>query len=221
MNSKNIVRQTFYTKYGKRCLDVLLALGAIIVLAPVILLIAILVRCKLGSPIIFHQNRPGYHEKVFRMIKFRSMTDKRESNGELLSDEARLTLFGSKLRSTSLDELPELWNIIKGDMSIVGPRPLLVHYLPLYNERQKHRHDVRPGFTGYAQINGRNNITWKEKFELDVWYVQNVSLWLDIKIIFKTIIIVIKREGISSKNSATTEIFKGSEELEKINDNRC
>lgn len=221
MNSESIARKTFYTKYGKRFLDFILALAAIVVLSPVILIIAVLVRFKLGSPVIFHQNRPGYDGKIFGLIKFRSMTDERDADGMLLSDEVRLTPFGRRLRSTSLDELPELWNIVKGDMSIVGPRPLLVQYLPLYNQKQIHRHDVSPGFTGYAQVNGRNSITWEEKFELDVWYVQNVSLWLDIKIILQTIMIVVKRDGINSQNAATMEEFRGVVIVEEVNDNRC
>lgn len=211
MNSENIARKSFYTKYGKRCMDFILGIIALVILSPVILITGILVRYKLASPVIFHQDRPGYNEKVFKLIKFRSMTDEKDEEGNLLSDEVRLTSFGKKLRSTSLDELPEIWNIVKGDMSIVGPRPLLVQYLPLYNEKQKHRHDLRPGFTGHAQVNGRNSISWEEKFDLDVWYVQNVSLLLDIRIILQTVKIVIKRDGISSQNTATMEIFRGSE----------
>lgn len=214
MNSENIARSTFYTKYGKRCMDFILGLIALVILSPVIITTGILVRFKLGSPVIFQQNRPGYNGKVFKLIKFRSMTDEKDEEGNLLSDEVRLTSFGKKLRSTSLDELPEIWNIVKGDMSIVGPRPLLVQYLPLYNEKQKHRHDIRPGFTGYAQVNGRNSISWEEKFDLDVWYVQNVSLWLDILIILQTVKIVIKRDGISSQNTVTMEAFRGSENIE-------
>lgn len=199
-----------YTKYFKRIFDFILALLAVIVLSPILLIVAVLVRTKLGSPVIFKQERPGLHGKVFTLYKFRTMTDAKDENGDFLPDEVRLTKFGKLLRSTSLDELPELFNIVKGDMAIVGPRPLLVRYLPLYNEHQRHRHDVRPGFTGYAQVNGRNSISWEEKFDLDVYYTQNVSLLLDIKIIFKTIKVVLVREGISSETSATMEEFMGS-----------
>lgn len=201
-----------YQNYVKRGLDLILSLIAIILLSPIILTVAILVRVKLGSPILFKQERPGKKEKIFLMYKFRTMTDKKDENGELLPDEKRLTGFGKKLRSTSLDELPELFNILKGDMSIVGPRPLLVQYLPLYNERQRHRHDVRPGFTGLAQINGRNSISWEEKFEWDVMYVENISLWNDIKIVLKTVGVVFHRTGITSDTSATMEAFCGNRE---------
>lgn len=199
-----------YPKYFKRILDFMLSLMALIILSPVFLIVAILIRAKLGSPIIFKQERPGRYEKIFTMYKFRTMTDAKDDDGNLLSDEVRLTNFGKLLRSTSLDELPELLNIIKGDMSIVGPRPLLVRYLPLYNEQQKHRHDVRPGFTGYAQVNGRNAISWEEKFDLDVQYVKRISFILDVKIIFKTIKTVLFKEGISSETSVTMEEFRGS-----------
>lgn len=202
-----------YQKYIKRGLDFILALIASIILSPVILIVAVLVRIKLGSPVLFKQPRPGKNEKIFNMYKFRTMTDEKDENGELLPDEVRLTKFGKTLRSTSLDELPELFNILKGDMSIVGPRPLLVRYLPLYNERQKHRHDVRPGFTGLAQVNGRNSISWEEKFEWDVKYVEHVTFLQDCRIILKTIGVVLKRDGISSTTSATMEEFKGSEGL--------
>ncbi|MCI6204420.1 MAG: sugar transferase [Lachnospiraceae bacterium] len=199
-----------YRKFVKRCLDFILALIAIIVLSPILLIVAILVRCKLGSPIIFKQQRPGLHEKIFCMYKFRTMTDAKDVDGNLLPDEERLTKFGKALRSTSLDELPELFNILKGDMAIVGPRPLLVQYLPRYNERQHRRHDVRPGFTGLAQVNGRNSISWQEKFEWDVKYVEQVSFVLDMKIIAKTVGVVLKRDGISSETSATMEEFLGN-----------
>lgn len=199
-----------YKKYIKRLLDILLSGFALIVLSPVLLIVAILVRTKLGSPVIFHQERPGKDGKIFTLCKFRTMTDGRDDNGNLLPDEVRLTKFGKMLRATSLDELPELWNIFKGDMSIVGPRPLLVKYLPLYNEEQKHRHDVRPGLTGLAQINGRNAIIWEKKFEYDVEYVRNLSLALDIKIVIGTITAVLKKDGISSETSVTMEEFKGS-----------
>ena len=200
-----------YKRFVKRCLDVLLSLIALIILSPVLLIVAILVRCKLGSPIIFKQQRPGLHEKIFCMYKFRTMTDAKDEQGNLLPDEVRLTKFGKALRSTSLDELPELFNILKGDMAIVGPRPLLVQYLPRYNERQHHRHDVRPGFTGLAQVNGRNSISWQEKFEWDVKYVEHVSFAMDVKIICKTVGVVLHRSGISSDTSVTMEEFKGNE----------
>lgn len=201
-----------YQKYIKRGLDLILALTASILLGPVMLIIAVLVRVNLGSPVLFKQQRPGKNEKIFFMYKFRTMTDKRDDNGNLLSDEVRLTRFGKVLRSTSLDELPELFNILKGDMSIVGPRPLLVQYLPLYNERQKHRHDVRPGFTGLAQVNGRNSISWEEKFEWDVKYVENITFCNDLKIILKTVSVVLHRTGISSDTSVTMEAFAGNKE---------
>lgn len=200
-----------YKRFVKRCLDFLLSLAALIILSPVLLLVAILVRCKLGSPILFKQKRPGLHEKIFCMYKFRTMTDAKDADGNLLPDEVRLTKFGKLLRSTSLDELPELFNILKGDMAIVGPRPLLVQYLPRYNERQRRRHDVRPGFTGLAQVNGRNSISWQEKFEWDVRYVENVSFLMDLRIIAKTVKVVLKRDGISSETSATMEEFRGDE----------
>lgn len=200
-----------YKRFVKRCLDFLLSLAALIILSPVLLLVAILVRCKLGSPILFKQERPGLHEKIFCMYKFRTMTDAKDADGNLLPDEVRLTKFGKLLRSTSLDELPELFNILKGDMAIVGPRPLLVQYLSRYNERQRHRHDVRPGFTGLAQVNGRNSISWQEKFEWDVRYVENVSFLMDLRIIAKTVKVVLKRDGISSETSATMEEFRGNE----------
>lgn len=205
-------RAGFYEKYIKRILDFLLALVAIIILSPVILITALLVRVKLGSPVIFCQKRPGKDEKIFSMYKFRSMTDEKDENGTLLPDEVRLTGFGKKLRATSLDELPELFNILKGDMSIVGPRPLLVSYLERYSEEQKHRHDVRPGLTGLAQVNGRNAISWEDKFAYDVEYVKKVSFINDVKIIFMTVGSVVKRDGISSATSATMEEFKGSGE---------
>lgn len=198
-----------YARYIKRLLDVISSLFAIVILSPLFLCTGILVKKKLGTPVLFKQERPGKDGKIFQMYKFRSMTDERDENGELLPDEIRLTSFGKKLRSTSLDELPELFNIFKGDMSFIGPRPLLVKYLPLYSERQGHRHDVRPGITGYAQVNGRNAISWEEKFEKDVWYVEHISFWTDVKVLFKTVSVVLKREGISSENAATMEEFRG------------
>jgi len=203
-----------YERYFKRPLDIILSLIAIIVLSPLMLIIAVLVRIYLGSPVIFKQQRPGLNEKIFTMYKFRTMTDERDENGELLPDSERLTKFGKFLRSTSLDELPELFNILKGDMSIVGPRPLLVEYLPLYNEHQKRRHKVRPGLSGLAQVSGRNAISWEERFDLDVEYVDNVSFLLDIKIIFLTLKKVILREGINSNTSVTMEPFRGTIEME-------
>lgn len=198
-----------YRNCIKRLLDIIISLCGIIILSPVYLVLAILVRLKLGSPVLFKQDRPGKDEKIFKLYKFRSMTDAKDENGNLLPDEDRLPMFGKKLRSTSLDELPELFNILKGDMSIIGPRPLLVRYLPRYNEFQKHRHDVRPGLTGLAQTHGRNAITWEKKFEYDVEYVNNLSFALDVKIFLETVWAVLKREGISSETSATMEEFMG------------
>ena len=200
-----------YKLFFKRFFDFILSLIAIIMLSPVYLIVIVLVRIKLGSPVFFTQKRPGKDEKIFKMYKFRTMTNEADENGNLLPDDKRLTKFGKLLRSTSLDELPELFNILKGDMSIVGPRPLLVRYLPLYNEYQKHRHDARPGFTGWAQCNGRNSISWEEKFDLDVYYVNHITFLLDVKIIFKTVKTVLCREGISSEASATMEEFRGSQ----------
>lgn len=202
-------KQGFYEKYVKRLIDVLLSGIALIVLSPVFFIVALLVRVKLGSPVIFKQKRPGLHEEIFEMYKFRTMTDQRDEDGSLLPDEVRLTNFGKTLRSTSLDELPELWNIFKGDMSIVGPRPLLVEYLSLYSEEQRRRHDVRPGLTGLAQVSGRNAIGWEEKFEIDVEYVHEISFLLDSKIFFSTIVKVIQRDGISSENNSTMTKFEG------------
>lgn len=204
-----------YKRFFKRPLDFLLSLIALIVLSPLLLFMAILVRVKLGSPVIFKQQRPGLNEKIFTIYKFRTMTDEKDENGELLPDSDRLTPFGKFLRSTSIDELPELVNILKGDMSIVGPRPLLVEYLPLYNEKQKLRHTVRPGLTGLAQVNGRNAITWEEKFDLDVKYAKNLTLKIDLFIVFRTIEKVIKREGINSKDDVTMESFKGNLEVNR------
>ena len=199
-----------YRKFFKRFFDVLLSGCALILLSPVLLIVAVLVRTKLGSPVIFCQERPGKNEKIFKMYKFRSMTDARDENGVLLPDEVRLTRLGRILRSTSLDELPELWNILRGDMSIVGPRPLLVKYLPLYNEEQRHRHDVRPGLTGLAQVNGRNAITWEDRFIYGVRYVSRITAWGDLKILLQTVSSVMRREGISSGTSATMEEFQGT-----------
>lgn len=203
-------KKGFYESFIKRPQDFILSLLAIIVLSPVMLITALMVRIKLGSPVIFKQERPGLNEKIFRLYKFRTMTDKKDADGRLLPDAERLTSFGKKLRSTSLDELPELFNILKGDMSIVGPRPLLVRYLGRYNAFQRRRHEVRPGFTGLAQVNGRNAIAWEEKFKYDVRYVDNISFIGDWKIIFKTIKTVLRHDGISSDTSATMEEFMGS-----------
>lgn len=199
-----------YQKYIKRLLDIILSGMALIVLSPIFIIVYFLVKFKLGTPVLFVQERPGMNEKIFKMYKFRTMTDKRDKDGELLPDEIRLTKFGKLLRSTSLDELPELWNIFIGDMSIVGPRPLLVQYLPLYNDYQSQRHLVRPGLTGLAQVKGRNALTWPEKFKWDVEYVQKISFSNDIRIILLTIVTVFKRDGISSEESATMEPFKGN-----------
>lgn len=190
-------KQGIYARYIKRILDVLLSGCALIVLSPVLLIVAVLVRTKLGSPVIFCQERPGKDEKIFKMYKFRSMTDERDENGELLPDEVRLTHFGKVLRSTSLDELPELWNIFKGDMSIVGPRPLAVGYLPYYTEEERHRHDILPGLTGLAQVHGRNALAWEARFSYDVQYVQTISFGLDLKILFLTVKRVLVHEGIA------------------------
>jgi len=194
----------------KRIMDFSGAMCALVILSPVVVFSILAVRIKLGSPIFFRQVRSGKSGAPFSMIKFRSMTNSKNSEGELLSDALRLTKFGQFLRSSSLDELPELWNVLKGDMSLVGPRPLLMEYLPLYSNRQARRHDVRPGITGWAQVNGRNALSWEEKFELDVWYVENRTLWLDIKILFLTVWQVVKRDGISQDGEATMSKFTGS-----------
>lgn len=204
-----------YRKYIKRILDFVLSLIALVILSPVLLIVSILVRVKLGSPIIFKQKRPGLNEKIFTMYKFRTMTDKKDQFGELLPDSERLTKFGKSLRSMSLDELPELWNILKGDMSIVGPRPLLIEYLPLYNKKQRKRHDVRPGLTGLAQINGRNAIAWEKKFDLDTKYVNEISFLKDAKIVLLTVRKVFVREGISSSVSDTMEPFCGTTQIKE------
>ncbi|OMC67812.1 sugar transferase [Paenibacillus odorifer] len=205
-----IRKKGVYERYIKRPQDFFLSAVALLLLSPVLLIIAILIRLKLGGPVIFVQQRPGLNEKTFKMYKFRTMTNEYDANGELLSDSIRLTSFGRFLRSTSLDELPELWNIVRGDMAIVGPRPLLVQYLSLYDEEQKRRHDVRPGLTGYAQVNGRNALCWEDKFKLDVEYVDKISIVVDWKIFFLTIKKVVIREGIHSENSITVEPYRGS-----------
>ena len=200
-----------YKNYIKRIIDLLLAAIGFLIISPVFLLLWLLLAvANKGAGAFFTQERPGKNERIFRVIKFKTMTDERDSEGNLLPDAERLTKMGKFVRSTSLDEIPQLLNVIKGDMSLIGPRPLLVQYLPLYNEKQKRRHVVRPGITGWAQVNGRNAISWEEKFELDVWYVEHVSFLLDIKILLKTVYNVFKREGISSDTSATMEAFKGN-----------
>ncbi|SCH01791.1 Putative colanic biosynthesis UDP-glucose lipid carrier transferase [uncultured Clostridium sp.] len=199
-----------YRNYIKRILDVLLSGTGIVLLSPVYLVLWVLVRSKLGTPVLFKQDRPGKNEKIFKLYKFRTMTDARDGNGNLLPDEVRLTSFGKTLRATSLDELPELFNILKGDMSLVGPRPLLVKYLPLYNEFQRHRHDVTPGLTGWAQVNGRNTISWEDKFEKDVYYVEHLSFWLDLKILFLSVAVVFRHQGVNSGTDATMEAFTGT-----------
>lgn len=205
-------------KYIKRFFDIVSSLLAIIILSPVLVITSIFVRTKLGSPVLFKQERPGKDEKIFTLMKFRTMTDERDENGELLPDEIRLTKFGKFLRSTSIDELPELFNILKGDMSVIGPRPLLVRYLPRYNAHQHRRHEVRPGLSGWAQVNGRNTVSWEDKFDMDVEYVDNYNLVMDIKILFMTVINVLKHDGISSETSATMEEFMGLEaEKQEVN----
>ena len=204
-----------YEKYFKRPQDFLCALLAIIVLSPIMIVTAILVRIKLGSPVLFTQERPGKNGKLFKLYKFRTMTDDCDSEGNLLLDKERLPKFGQKLRSTSLDELPELFNMLKGDMSVVGPRPLLARYLPRYNEHQARRHEIRPGFTGLAQVHGRNAVSWEEKFDWDVKYVDHITFLGDWKIIFKTVTTVLKREGVSAAGEATTSEFMGNNENER------
>lgn len=201
-----------YEKYIKRPQDMLCALLALIVLSPILFITAFLVRVKLGSPVIFKQERPGLNGKIFTLYKFRTMTDERDSEGNLLPDEVRLTKFGKLLRSTSLDELPELLNILFGDIAVIGPRPLLVEYLPRYNAEQRRRHEVRPGLSGLAQVNGRNAISWEDKFKYDVQYVEHVTFLGDWKIILQTVLNVIKRDGINSETAATMEVFMGTEE---------
>lgn len=198
----------------KRQFDFTLATLGMLILSPVFLVLMLLIRLKLGAPIFFTQARPGLHGTPFRMVKFRTMTDVRDTAGNLLPDGERLTVFGKFLRASSLDELPELWNVLKGDMSLVGPRPLLMEYLPLYSEKQSRRHEVRPGITGWAQVNGRNALRWEEKFKLDVWYVDNRSLWLDVKILWLTAWHVVRRSGISQDGHVTMEKFRGSTQPE-------
>lgn len=197
-------------RFVKRCMDLFVALAGIIFLAPLLLIVVLLIWIRMGRPFLFRQMRPGLNGKPFNMYKFRTMSDERNESGDLLSDELRMTKLGKMLRSTSLDELPELFNVLKGDMSLVGPRPLLMKYLDRYTPEQARRHEVKPGITGWAQVNGRNAISWREKFALDVWYVEHCSLWLDVKILFMTIIKVLKREGISADGEVTMPEFMGS-----------
>lgn len=202
----------------KRLIDITVSSAALVALSPVLVITAYKVKKNLGSPVFFKQTRPGLNGKPFEMIKFRTMKDATDKDGNLLPDSERLTRFGQKLRSTSIDELPELWNVLKGDMSLVGPRPLLMEYLPLYNSEQARRHDVRPGVTGYAQVNGRNAISWEQKFALDTWYVDNQSLWLDFKILAKTVKQVLIKDGISAKGEATMSKFTGSTTVNTVLD---
>ncbi|MBE6025109.1 MAG: sugar transferase [Cellulosilyticum sp.] len=199
-----------YAKFFKRLIDFILALVGIVVLSPLLLILIILGAIFMGGNPFFTQERPGLHERVFKLVKFRTMDNRRDANGELLPDEVRLNKYGRFLRASSLDELPELFNILVGDMAIIGPRPLLVRYLPRYNEEQRHRHDVRPGLTGYAQAHGRNSVSWEDKFAMDVWYARNISFALDCQIIVDTVKAVVKRDGISSETSATMEEFMGT-----------
>lgn len=201
----------FYRRYGKRFLDVVVSASALVIVLPFLLLIAGLVRLYMGSPVLFCQQRPGRGGEAFEMVKFRSMKDARDAHGVVLDDAQRLTRFGRILRATSLDELPELWNVLRGEMSLVGPRPLLMEYLPLYTPRQARRHEVRPGITGWAQVNGRNSLDWESRFECDVFYVDNLSFWLDLKILWLTVRRVLVRDGISAQGHATVEKFRGSD----------
>jgi bacterial sugar transferase len=210
--TKNKKCKGVYEKFVKRPMDCFLATSCLLIFSPLMLILAILVRIFLGTPVLFEQDRPGKNGKVFKLYKFRTMTNKKDKNGQLLSDELRLTAFGKILRSSSLDELPELFNIIKGEMSLIGPRPLLVQYLPLYNQEQARRHEVRPGLTGLAQSRGRNSLSWEEKFKLDVEYVDNITFLGDLKIIVDTVVQVLNREGISDNTGVTMEEFRGSRE---------
>ena len=213
-NSKKSIHKPkgIYEAYFKRVIDFISGILVLVVLCPLYLVLAIMVRIKLGSPILFTQDRPGKDEKIFKLYKFRTMTDERDEKGELLPDDKRLTSFGSWLRRTSMDEIPEAFNIIKGDMSLIGPRPLLVRYIDRYNEEQHHRHDIRPGLTGYAQAHGRNTLSWEDKFAMDVWYTNHVTFIEDMKIVWYTVMTVVKRDGISSETSATMEEFYGTPE---------
>jgi sugar transferase EpsL len=205
-----------YRTTGKRLLDLAIAIPLAIVMTPLLAVILLLVRSKLGSPVIFCQERPGLHGGIFKMYKFRSMTDERDATGKLLPDDVRLTAFGRWLRASSLDELPEIWNVIRGEMSLVGPRPLLVRYLPLYSPEQARRHDVRPGVTGWAQINGRNAISWEQKFALDVEYVEQCSLAMDLRILYRTAFKVLRRDGVSAADHVTMPEFQGQPKQERL-----
>ncbi|WP_020681715.1 sugar transferase [Marinobacterium rhizophilum] len=196
---------------SKRIFDILVSASLLMLLLPIYLLVAGFVGLFIGTPVLFSQIRPGQYGRAFKLFKFRTMSDETGADGQLLPDEHRLTAFGRLLRSSSLDELPELWNVLLGNMSLVGPRPLLMEYLPLYNDKQRRRHEVRPGITGWAQVNGRNNLSWEEKFKLDVWYVDNRTFWLDLKILWRTVMKVILREGINAQGQATCEKFRGSD----------
>lgn len=209
------MKNTFYSRFGKRFLDILISFIALVLLCIPMAVLALLVRIKLGAPVLFTQDRPGKDEKIFRLYKFRTMTNARDADGNLLPDDVRLTKFGKILRAASLDELPEFFNVFKGDMSLIGPRPLLVAYLPLYSETQRHRHDVRPGLSGLAQCSGRNLLSWEDRFALDVEYVRTLSLKTDISIVIKTVRGVLRHEGISSETSVTMEPFRGSEQTEE------
>ncbi|MCA8988243.1 MAG: sugar transferase [Planctomycetaceae bacterium] len=203
--------QTFYQRYGKRIFDVTVCLLVFAFAWPIMIVLSLLIACYLGRPVCFCQSRPGRNGKLFTMWKFRSMTNARDAQGELLPDAQRMTRFGKLLRSTSLDELPELWNVLRGEMSLIGPRPLLVQYLPLYSERQARRHEVSPGVTGWAQVNGRNGVPWEERFEMDVWYVENCSFRLDLFILWKTFVTVFQRKGVSAEGHVTMPPFAGTE----------
>lgn len=202
--------EIFYRQYGKRAFDFMVASVGLLLSAPLLVILALIVYWRLGLPVQFRQTRPGLHGNPFEIVKFRTMTDVHDAIGIVLPDSERLQLFGRFLRATSLDELPELWNVLKGEMSLVGPRPLLMEYLPLYSVEQARRHEVRPGITGWAQVNGRNAIKWEDKFKLDIWYVDNCSLWLDMKILWLTVVKVIKRDGISEEGCATMDKFRGN-----------
>jgi sugar transferase EpsL len=204
----------FYWRYGQRFLDLLCVIPALVLLAPLLGLIGLVVALSLGRPVLFRQGRPGLGGKPFTLLKFRTMTDARDAQGNLLPDAQRLTVLGRFMRSTSLDELPELINVLKGEMSLVGPRPLLMEYLDLYTPEQARRHEVRPGITGWAQVNGRNNLTWEQKFALDVWYIDHMSLWLDVRILARTVLKVLKREGIAHEGQATMERFTGAARMD-------